>query len=465
MNLDDRRQSNNTSNTLLECFARRTNSDVSRQIVWRDIVKGFNMMSTTVKVDSSPVFVSTAPSKPVLPQLKDAYNPSLNPIPMEHAHVETIRRNPELYTVAEKTDGVRTLLWFGVRANTSGNKSKTDINRARMEVIDRDFNVYKVLLQSHKQVHKQWCNTAAAPLGLSTGSTTNQCWYLLDAEFVREFSTLNNYPSYLFLVFDVIIAEGNSVVDLPLNQRRAFVENLCASCPFTPLIQKRQDESTFCWRIDVKPIYPVTRLNTLYTELKSHYSNIKPIVTSGTRKIDHAIDGLIFTPALSGAGHLTNARDYYSFSNRSMLPILKYKFATTLDLLLCWNKQTAESGNENKWDIATLVTDDRFAKAYDQSNLQPLIALSDPQIDWRRTYHLPETPFLVHTDILLQYLSSQSNSTGHAVVECIVENIQQGRLCFKHARLDRNQPNSLTVCIKTLQNLTNPVTLERIVVL
>lgn len=478
-----------SENILQSCFKIQNLSDTtSRNAVWTDVYQAYGLAS--------------APSTTNKINLKQPFNPSCNPIPLQSEHIEKMNQDPNSYVVSEKTDGVRALLWLGIRPNSSGTKSKTHALRARAEFIDRNFNVYKPLIQVAQDspyFHKHWCglqqqhydknlggedeemdedNTIPDTVAATTTKLSKHfrsCWMLLDGEFINEGVITEGKEQYVFLVFDVIVAHGKRQSHFSLHERHDTLRHIIRQCSFPIIIQKRPTvvknntntlsptfniSPKFLWRVELKPFYPIQRTMALW----NHLQRIIPADDSFP-PITHATDGLIFTPVMASVGYRRHHNNYYdNFASSSQrhhhLATLKYKPVTTIDVCLCW-KIMYESIDNNTFQIALLLADDRYASAYEEVIQLPLIWICDTSLKWQEQYHLPASPTLQLTLQLLQWLKESGRPNGQIIAEFSV-NIHTGMWCFDRVRPDRTQPNSVTVCVKTLQSLLNPVQIERI---
>ena len=316
-----------------------------------------------------------------------------------------------------------------------------------------------------------------------------QCWFLLDGEFVKKYpqeqstntdataaaaattSTATTTNEYVFMVFDVIVAHGQSQSHKNLYDRRRVFETVLRETPFPTISRKSEATGTsMSWRLELKKIYHPSRALALWQHVSGEKVNNQQFAP-----VHHDSDGLIFTPistqvaarkhihelyhsgSSSGGGGIdggSNNTQKRSSTSTITLATFKYKPITTLDASLHWKRTEAVAPCQ--WHIGISLAEDRYVHAYQDHCLLPLIMLQ--AIDWQRLYHLPATPHLVMTEKLVSFLETKPMQ-GKCIVECSV-NVYDGQWVFEKERPDKQQPNPTTVCVDTLRSMLRPVLLE-----
>ncbi len=315
-------------------------------------------------------------------EIKNDFFPAPQPVSLDRRSINKLIQNE--YLVCVKSDGMRFLM-----INYDHNTYMTD----------RAFKFFKV---------EQYFNDE-----MLYRATEDKCGFIIDGELVK----FKQSDSWQFVVHDCITMGGVSVINQTFPKRYEHVYKLINEI-WIPIVSKddrvvskddrvvsKDDRVVSSFKISTKQFYP-------FNELKK--------LIDLTDKMDHHIDGIIFTPK------------YKKIGTNTQFDLFKWK-----------------PRNLHTFDFKITVTDEGVTAYVNKNGV-----------------HIPYARASKNTEEEKKFITLLNKNcpdfVNGSIVECNYDDINILYEPIK-LRLDKSHPNSLFTIEKTLINIRENITIEELI--
>lgn len=335
--------------SVAEVAAADRNDHITKK--WKGLHRDFESFTRCISR-----YFSKALSNPFL-EIGLVYNPEMSPLDLfgrsnfyteKHTMKSSLpatlgwenldRLMNEPYFVAEKTDGIRYMLY-----------------------IEKDGSYYffsrsfDKLYEFTRGYQKLWKINLIPPqtLRISDYFDLEKAPYLLDGEMVRT----TNYGQPLFIIFDMITMQGNQLIELPLQNRLGYLAEVFLPLSNSSNVERRENGANIPspplpyisyqtarrsdWLLGIKQLFFINQWSSIKEKIKDDYDNANLFLRSNHRtpscnvtgyyyhesamqwlsldRLLTKIDGFIFTP--NASYELGTSTDLFKWKYPEMLTV------------------------------------------------------------------------------------------------------------------------------------------------